>query len=178
MAAPACVAAMMFAGAGVAQPVPLAEFGDLGEVAVIDVRAEADCLKGSLPDARCLPAEWLITADGAEAIGFHALRWLLGTVGLTGDETLALYPGPDGPTPDAWATAALAYLAGQSEVLMLAGGTTGRNGWPRGQTREEVFTAPMRVAAMTVDDSGALLRDQLAGYAQGRAETVAFAPDT
>jgi len=179
LTAPALFAAMTLGGAGHAQPVTLVEdLPDGVDVAVVDIRPEADCLKASLPDARCLPADWLVRVDESGVIGFHALRWLLGTIGLDGRETLAVYPGPDGPTQDAWAVGALTYLAGQADVVVLAGGTTGRNGWPRNENREAVYTAPMRVAAMTVDASGAPLRDQLADFAQGRRETVAFAPDT
>lgn len=170
---------MLLASAGIAQPVAVVStLPDAPDLAVIDIRSEADCLKASLPDARCLPGDWLIDAGGTEAIGFHALRWLFGTVGLSGGETLALYPGPDGPTRDSWAVGALAWLAGQREVVLLEGGATGRNGWPRNQNREAVYVAPMRVAAMSVGGGAGSLRDRLADFAQGRAETVAFAPDT
>lgn len=162
---------------------PVARISTMPEasaVAVLDIRAEADCLAGSLPDARCLPATWVLDSGTDRAIGFSPLRWLLGTVGLTGRETLVIYDGAENPTKEAWAVAALVHLAGQSEVAVFAGrAETGRNGWPRAFSREEVFTTPMRLASMTLDGEGtgptvAALLD----FAQGRAATVAFAPDT
>lgn len=175
LAAPALVAALIYAGAGVAQPVaPISEMPSSESVAVLDIRDEDSCLDGSLPDARCLPASWLFDEAG-NAISFHALRWLLGTVGLTGRETLVIYPGPDAPTPEDWAAAALVYLAGQAQVALLEGVSPGTgNGWPRSFSREAVFTEPMRVAALTTDADATPLQTRLAGFARGQAETVSI----
>jgi len=153
---------------------------EAGAVAVLDIRAEADCLSGSLPDARCLPAAWFLDDGTGRTIGFSPLRWLLGTVGLTGGETVLIFDGAETPSPEAWAVAALIYLAGQAEVAVLEGrAETGRNGWPRAFSREEVFTAPIRLDAMTLNAEGTgPTVTALEGFAQGRAEKVAFAPAT
>jgi len=144
-------------------------------VTVLDIRAEDTCLESSLPDARCLPADWLLASESGDVIGFHALRWLLGTVGLSGDETLAIYAGPDGSVADAWAVAALAYLAGQADVAVIADASaeTG-DGWPRSITREAVYVAPMRIAAMTTAPDTRPLRGQLTDFALGEIDHVAF----
>lgn len=111
---------------------------------VVDVRAQDACEKASLAGARCLPAADLFDGNGAP-VGFHTLRWLLGTVGLTGDERVLVVSDNAG---DAAAAGALLLLAGQREVAVLdrppavAAGAPGGNG--RNITRETVFTAPMR----------------------------------
>lgn len=175
------LAALAFSAAqpGQAQPVTATAFQPrAGATAVLDIRAEDACLERSLPEARCLPAPWLLADETGNPIGFHALRWLLGTVGLSGNEPLAVYAGPDGPTPDAWAVAALAYLAGQADVAVIAGASpeTG-DGWSRSLTREAVYVAPMRIEAMTLATGTTRpVRDQLVDFAQGRADLVAFAP--
>ncbi|MEZ5767137.1 MAG: hypothetical protein R3D80_05265 [Paracoccaceae bacterium] len=155
-------------GAGVALP---------AGTAVLDIRDEESCLASSPPGARCLPAEQMLTgADGAP-IGFHALRWALGTLGLTGAETLVIYQGDTVAPEDARAAAALVYLAGQAEVLVHAGpaletdvGGDGRAPW-----REVVYTAPMRTGEMTIAAAPAgSLRDRLSDFATGGG-SVAFA---
>lgn len=154
---------------------------------VIDIRAEDDCLAGSLPGARCLPAPWLLDGGDGAPIGFHALRWLLGTVGLTGREPLVVYAGPEGATDDALAVAALAYLAGQNTVSVHDGAAaeTGPGGEGRSFSREAVYTAPMRTGSMRIgsmavsddaapDDAGSL-RSRLIEFTRDGA-AVAFAP--
>ena len=146
---------------------------------VVDIRAEDVCLDASLAGARCLPAEWFLSADGA-AIGFHAMRWLMGTVGLTGSETLVIYDGAARPGDAAWAIAALAHLAGQQTVLLHMGPgvvkDTGGEG--RSLSREAVYTAPMRTDEMTVTSKAAgTLRDRLIGFARAGG-VVVFTPET
>lgn len=111
---------------------------------IIDARAREKCERASLPGARCLPAAELLDADG-RPVDFHALRWLLGTIGLTGAERV-LVVAADGA--EASAVGALVFLAGQRDVAVLdrpptiapgAGGGTSRS-----MTREDVFVAPMR----------------------------------
>ena len=111
---------------------------------VVDVRARDVCEKASLAGARCLPAAELFDGAGAP-VDFHTLRWLLGTIGLTGEERVLVAADK---TEDAAAVGALLVLAGQREVAVLdrpvalAPGASGGNG--RNFTRETVFTAPMR----------------------------------
>jgi hypothetical protein len=156
---------------------PVATVSDLPEAArLIDIRPEAECLSASLPEARCVPASVLLGEGAAPPVGFHALRWLLGTVGLTGAEPVAIFPADaDG----ALAVAALMQLAGQSTVVVYDGPAemTGR-GSPRSFSREAVYTAPLRIAALRVaEDTTAPLRQQLETFARGDARSVAFAPD-
>ena len=82
---------------------------------VIDVRDQKSCEKVSLAGARCLPAAELFESDG-RPVGFHTLRWLLGTVGLSGNERV-LVVGAD--VGDATAVGALLFLAGQRTVDVL-----------------------------------------------------------
>ncbi len=120
----------------------LAEAGD-GE-RVIDIRALQSCTDASLSGARCLPVNNFISAEG-KTIGFHALRWLLGTVGLRGDETV-LVVGAN--MQQVKAVGGLFYRAGQRRVRTLdkpfvaKPGAAG--GEPRSLSREVVYTAPMR----------------------------------
>lgn len=155
---------------------PVASVGVLPDGArVIDIRAEADCTSASLAGARCVPAQVLLGTNGGAPIGFHALRWLLGTVGLSGAETVAVVPGDD---PDANAVAALLHLAGQRDVVLYTGPAdlTAR-GQARSFSRETIFTAAMRTKAMRLAAAAPPLVQQLTAFARGAAETVAFAPD-
>lgn len=162
--------------AGPLAAAPIARIEALPDAArVLDIRAEAECAKASLPEARCLPADWLFRAEGGP-IDFGTLRWLLGTLGLSGSETVAVWPAD---APDAPAVSALLHLAGQARVVLYAGtpGWTTR-GETRSFTREAVFTAPMRLAALSASSAppGAPLTTRLAEYAAGTTETVAFGP--
>lgn len=115
-----------------------------GAMRVIDVRAENLCTKGSLPGARCLPASELFDGEG-RPVSFHVLRWLLGTVGLTGHEQVLVVAEH---VADATAVGGLLILAGEHEVAVLerpvAIPADAPGGNPRSTTRETVFTAPMR----------------------------------
>jgi len=86
----------------------------------------------------------LFDADG-RPVDFHALRWLLGTIGLSGAER-ALVVGAN--SADAGAVGALLFLAGQRDVAILDQAPTvapgARGGTSRSMTREDVFVAPMR----------------------------------
>ena len=141
---------------------------------VIDVRDQGACEKASLPSARCLPAADLFERDGLP-VDFHTLRWLLGTIGLTGNESV-IVAGTD--PANAAAVGALLFLAGQRAVAVLKQPLTvpanAEGGSARGLTRETVFTAPMRdrllVAAPektagSVIDSGAP-RERLRRFAR------------
>jgi thiosulfate/3-mercaptopyruvate sulfurtransferase len=111
---------------------------------VIDVRSRVSCEKASLPGARCLPAAALFYKDG-RPVDFHTLRWLLGTIGLSGNESVLVVGANAG---NAAAVGALLYLAGQRAVAVIDKPLTvpakADAGSARGMTREAVFTAPMR----------------------------------
>jgi len=111
---------------------------------VVDVRDGKACERASLAGARCLPAADLF-AVGGRPVGFHTLRWLLGTIGLSGNERVVVVAAEPG---DAAAVGALLFLAGQREVAVLDRPVTISAGAPGGGnrniTRETVFTAPMR----------------------------------
>jgi len=128
-----------------------------GAVAV-DARPLAACREKSLAGARCLPA--------ADFLGPHNrlpsardLLWLLGTAGLSGEETV-LVVGQDAVARDF--VAGLLYVAGQRSVRVLTEpvgrvleqGAAAGPGRERGMIREAVFAAPMR-------DDLLLLRDEL-----------------
>lgn len=147
--------------------------------AVLDIRDEDRCFLGAPAHTRCLPAGQLLYADAGEPLGFHALRWVLGTLGLTGAEPLVIYRGDDGaPRDDALAAAALLHLNGQAEVMVHEGpalevrdGARVRALW-----REVIYTAPIRTGEMMVLGAPAgTLRDRLKSYAEGGGR-VAFAP--
>ena len=128
------------------------------DLVVIDARPSADCAAKSLAGARCLPA--------ADFLGPHNrlpsardLLWLLGTAGLSGEETV-LVAGQDAVARDF--VAGLLHVAGQRSVRVLTEpvgrvleqGAAAGAGRSRGMIREAVFTAPMR-------DGLLLLRDEL-----------------
>jgi thiosulfate/3-mercaptopyruvate sulfurtransferase len=147
---------------------------------VIDVRDQVSCEKASLAGARCLPAADLFDGGG-RPVDFHTLRWLFGTIGLSGNEAV-LVAGAD--TGNAAAVGALLLLAGQRAVAVLKQPLTvpqgAEGGSARSLTREAVFTAPVRdgllVAATEkpagdVVDSGAL-RERLRLFARATADAA------
>lgn len=111
---------------------------------VIDIRDVRDCAKASLPKARCLPFNNFVDASGKQ-IDFHALRWLLGTVGLSGAERVLVIGGDFDP---ARTVGTLLYQAGQKQVDVLgrpiAPDESTSKGEVRSMSREMVFTSPMR----------------------------------
>ena len=112
-------------------------------ITVIDIRDEEKCLRGSFPASRCLPATDLLDASG-RPVSFYALRWLLGTVGLSGDEKVAVYSNNEAK---AKSVARLIYLSGQAHVITLpkvSENDISYPGEPRSLSRETVFSAPMR----------------------------------
>lgn len=143
---------------------------------VLDLRAEEDCMRGSLPAARCLPASSLFGGEGAAPVSFHPLRWLLGTVGLNGEETVALLHDD---LDQSWSVAGLLLLAGQNRVHVIEAAQTSAAypGSPRSLSREVVYTAPLREDLMTLStsDGGRAMRVPFAELAQG-GSPVAFAP--
>jgi len=134
-------------GASARESASLAAISDISDGMqghVIDIRNEESCLAGSLPQARCLPVGHFIDPTGKD-ISFHALRWLLGTIGLKGDETV-LVIGDD--RENTQRVGALLHRAGQHRVRMFdkpfSAPANAPSGAPRSLSRETVFTAPMR----------------------------------
>lgn len=113
---------------------------------VIDIRDLKDCEHSSFPQGRCLPADNFVDPTG-RVISFHALRWLLGTVGLSGSESVLVVGDKPGAVQ---AVGALLFLAGQKQVDVLqapfAPELNTHSGGGRSLSREAVFTAPMRDA--------------------------------
>jgi len=139
---------------------------DTSDTHVIDIRNLQDCEGSSLPRGRCLPVDNFVDPTG-KIIGFHALRWLLGTVGLNGTEKVLVI----GDTPSSVRTVgALLYLAGQKDVAVLevpfaprinAAGGTGRS-----LSREAIFTAAMRdTYVLTLHQDNASSEIDLAHFA-------------
>jgi thiosulfate/3-mercaptopyruvate sulfurtransferase len=129
---------------------------------VVDTRPLAACREKSLAGARCLPA--------ADFLGPHNrlpsardLLWLLGTAGLTGEETV-LVAGQDAAARDF--VAGLLYVAGQRSVRVLAEPVARlleKNAGPgreRGMVRETVFAAPMRDGMLVLRDELRAMRPQ------------------
>ena len=180
----AVAVALTLAGPLAANPIGTIETGAEAALpegyAVLDIRDEDTCYAGAPPNSRCLPAELLLSSDAGEPLGFHALRWALGTLGLSGAETLVIYPGHEVSRDDALAAAGLLHLAGQAEVLLHEGPAREvRDGaLVRALWREVIYTAPMRTEEMVLaaDPEGSL-RDRLKDYATGSG-AVAFAGGT
>lgn len=134
---------------------------------VIDIRDLPSCTAASLPRSRCLPVDHFVDPTG-KIIDFHALRWLLGTVGLSGGESVLVI----GATPqDVRTVGALLYLAGQTHVMMLDSSFEAPPGAPGGTerslSREKVFTAPMRDAHLVAErEPATATHTQLDRFAQ------------
>lgn len=117
---------------------------DARQTHVIDIRDVEACEDASLPGARCLPMNNFVDASGKK-IGFHALRWLLGTVGLSGSEHVLIISN----TPEnARTVGPLLYQAGQMHVSILNTAFVAVDNAPGGESRsmsrETVFIAAMR----------------------------------
>lgn len=61
---------------------------------IIDVRRESICKKKSISTAVCVPPEHIV-ADNNRLANFSGLFWTLGTLGLTGDETVYIIGDKD-----------------------------------------------------------------------------------
>jgi len=143
---------------------------------ILDVRPAADCQSGSLPGARCLPAEDVL-APHRRLANISGILWLLGTAGLQGDEHV-LIVGERGQQREFMA--GLLYLAGQQRISILnqplsrvTGGSDGqRPGSPRSLTREAVWQAPLRADRVLLrSELGAqLLRNDAPVLIDGRSE--------
>ena len=144
-----------------------------GAVRLVDVRAKAACEHASLPGARCLPAASLFRPHGRPP-GFHALRWLLGTIGLAGSERVLVFGAS---ARQAASVGALLFLAGQRDVMVLDHAPSIPPGAPPGAPRslvsETIFTAPMRDTLLVAAPERAPRGAIVAGPPEAR--LVAFA---
>jgi len=124
---------------------------DSSLIKILDVRREEICREESLSSATCVPIEDFF-ADRGRLANFSGLYWLLGTVGLTGAETVYLV-GEDERRKQVMA--ALLFVAGQERIAVVQEplaslGKRQLNGHQRGKpqqrakTRVSVYTASPR----------------------------------
>lgn len=116
---------------------------------VIDARPSEQCERRSLPGARCLSAGQLLASHG-RLPSLRDITWLLGTLGLTGNESVVVAGGDD---VERDFIAGVLYLAGQRQVAILrtpllrlinAGDVTPVPGQRRSMSREVQFVARPR----------------------------------
>lgn len=123
----------------------LSKYPTSGEYLVIDTRPLGQCEVASLPGARCLPARELF-GQGGRLAAFASIRWLLGAMGLSGEEHALVIGRPASRDRDV--VAAILFLAGQKRVSVLLPpvrpADTEKGGIVRGTAREVVYIAPMR----------------------------------
>lgn len=177
-AAIGALAALLLAATQPANAATLAFVAQVPEgaaIRLVDVRAKAACEHASLPGARCLPAAGLFGPRGRPA-GFHALRWLLGTIGLAGSERVLVFGAS---ARQAAAVGALLFLAGQRDVVVLDHAPSippnAPPGAPRSLVSETIFTAPMRDTLLVAAPEQAPPSAIVAGPPQAR--LAAFARD-
>lgn len=126
------------------------------ETFILDVRSEADCEKANLKGASCL-ATSRVLGPNRRLPNVSGLLWLLGTVGLAGDEHVVIIGDSD---KDKAFMAGLLYLAGQKKITVVTSRLSDLNsvsmapGAARSRTRQKVFEAPMR-------DDNIILRNEL-----------------
>lgn len=161
----ACLAALLFAlPAHAAEDFAYVRTAAAEDGVVVDTRPLADCRAKSLTDARCLPAGDFLGPQ-RRLPSARDLLWLLGTAGLSGEETV-LVVGQEAVARDF--VAGLLYVAGQRSVRVLAEpvarvleqGAAAGAGRSRGMVREAVFTAPMRDELLVLRDELRALRPQ------------------
>lgn len=113
---------------------------------IIDTRSSGHCEKASLDGARCLAARDFFGPHKRLA-NFSGVLWLMGTVGLTGNEHV-LVIGDKSPAKEA--IAGLLYLAGQRKITVLKPAVSSlpnanmKPGIGRSKTREKIYQAVMR----------------------------------
>lgn len=123
---------------------------------ILDVRSEAACEKASLAGASCLAASRVL-GPNRRLPNVSGLLWLLGTVGLAGDEHVVIAGDND---EDKAFMAGLLHLAGQKKITVIKPRLSDLKaaamapGAMRSKTRQKVFEAPMR-------DDKIILRNEL-----------------
>ncbi|ESQ16173.1 MAG: rhodanese-like domain-containing protein [Thiohalocapsa sp. PB-PSB1] len=145
------------------------------QLTLLDTRPESSCRERSLVGAICLPVEAFF-GPYRRLASVRDITWVLGTAGLRGDESVFVF-GIDPVRRDA--VAALLYLAGQAQVLVLNAPlqhmletdhhgqaseplSEPASGRTRGILRDPIHIGPWR-------EHQILLRDELAEQlAQGR----------
>lgn len=119
------------------------------DAVLLDVRPLAVCRERSLQGARCLPADDLLRPDGRLA-DFGGILWALGTAGLEGGETVAVF-GAQSVRRDF--VAGVLLVAGQRRVIAVSAPASelmqGKwrpigPGRARGMLRDPIWQAPMR----------------------------------
>lgn len=126
---------------------------------LLDTRAADRCKQRSLKGARCLSADELL-GPNRRLPSLRDIAWLLGTLGLSGDETVVI-AGRPGLQRDF--VAGVLHLAGQRNVwilrqplarLIAAGKQARAKGRGRGMSREVIYSAHPR-------DGQIILRQEL-----------------
>ncbi len=152
---------------------------------VVDTRRQALCVRHSVVGGLCLsPGVFQDRSGGIPS--FRDLRWLLGTMGLTGSET-AVVAGDDGTARDF--VAGLLYLAGQRRVEVVRDPLTGwlsrhpravGTGRTRGVFREAIYTAwpRTRLVVLRRELAAALRRGPRVDLLDGRPGDGEWGPRT
>ncbi len=113
---------------------------------VVDTRPRAVCLRRSVAGGLCL-APGMFLGPRGRLVSWRNIRWLLGTMRLTGTET-AVVAGDDATADDF--VAGILYIAGQGRVEVAAHPLTAwlarhpratGSGTTRGVFREAIYTA-------------------------------------
>jgi len=113
---------------------------------IVDTRPSTSCEKASLSGARCLAALDFFGPHKRLA-NFSGVLWLMGTVGLTGNEHVLVIGDK---TESKEAMAGLLYLSGQQKISVLTAPVSSlpnanmTPGTGRSKTREKIFQAVMR----------------------------------
>lgn len=129
---------------------------------IVDTRSAPLCEAASLPKARCLPALDFFGPHKRLA-NFSGILWLLGTVGLTGDEQVLVIGNK---SSDKEAIAGLLLIAGQRKISILKPALAALKdialspGEGRSKSRERIYQATMRTKRIVLrDDMIKLLSD-------------------
>jgi thiosulfate/3-mercaptopyruvate sulfurtransferase len=126
---------------------------------LLDSRSSKQCLARSLPGARCLSIEDILS-PGGQLPSLRDISWLLGTHALRGDETVIVAGNPGLQRNF---MAGLLYLAGQHKVYILSpplGRVLASGKWEiatgraKAMSRQTIYTAAPR-------DKQIILRDEL-----------------
>jgi thiosulfate/3-mercaptopyruvate sulfurtransferase len=135
---------------------------DVNADIILDTRPLSSCKQSTLSGAYCLPVEEFVAPQRRMA-NWSGMLWLLGTVGLTGNEHVLIIGEK---LNRQHILGGLLALAGQRKVSIvnqplsaLTTNHTVSSGRQRSTTRVEVYTAPMRSDLILLRDK--LLKDLL-----------------